>query len=429
MILLLGALAVLVIACGGGREPVSSGSRCTAGTDCYCDKVKNVSDPLYDANLLFCEDFEAPTMRLNQGVGNGAPYYGPWYDSTGWAGGGNNRGFNSYWSKVYGGGTDGFLWLSNSNQPPSPQYGSACSVPASAFCGGGLGCCSGHKTWDSENRWDGNNYSPMMAIYDSASDFDAEIASMEAPTNTAGGGPAGCFDGNACLAFRIQVGATSGIAGEAGFTAVTEVGLTMAIAYPNNSLSSGIWGTDALPAAWKHNEWTTANPDSGKDGLFIFYNQNGPRSGRPFAGFFSAFETQNYSGSIIAETLGRASASALGVDWNTPTNYSQTTDWPEGTWGCVRGHWKITGSTQRMRVWFQGPGMSSEREIVDVTFETSTLDNRSGYMGMAWNAYANANSGTGYVPTTELTFRYEDNVHARAGTPVSCAQIGFTGAI
>jgi hypothetical protein len=46
------------------------------------------------------------------------------------------------------------------------------------------------------------------------------------------------------------------------------------------------------------------------------------------------------------------------------------------------------------------------------------------------NTYQNTNAGAqyGYVATTQLNFRYEDNMHVTAGMPVSCAQIGFVGA-
>jgi hypothetical protein len=208
----------------------------------------------------------------------------------------------------------------------------------------------------------------------------------------------------------------------------------MAMAYPTNSLASGIWGTAGSPAAWKHDEWATVNsPNCGFDGLFAFYNQTGPRSGRPFAGFIGAFGSGctggGYSGSITNVAAGNAEliGGGIGVYWNTPTNYDQARDWPEGTWGCVRGHLVISGGSEHYRVWFQGPNMTSERLLIDVTFTSAGLDNTGGYNGLKWNAYANTNQGGGYVASTALTFRYEDNVHVRKGLPVPCSQIGFTG--
>ena len=408
---LLFAIAVFV------ADRQARAASCTPGTDCYCDKVQGGS--LNDTALLFCEDFEAPTLRLNQGVGNGAPYYGPWYDNTGDS---NDRGHNSYWTQKYVGSVSGFQWATN--QPSSPTYGSACTFYAN---------CNGHKVWDSEDRWDGNAYTPYMAIYDEASDFTAENGALTVPTNTANGGAAGVFDGNASLTYRIPSGSNmlGGIAGIAPFgSTVFEIGLTMAIAYPTNSLSSGIWGTTGVPAAWKHNEWNTVNaPNCGYDGLFVFYNQEGPRSGRPFAGFIGAFGSDctggNYSGSITDQTAGSATATADFITWNSPENYDQATDWPEGTWGCVRGHLLVSGGIVRHRVWFQGPNDSEERLLIDISATTTGLDLVGGYNGMSWNDYANTNQGGGYTPSTALTFRYEDNLHVREGIPVSCAQIGF----
>ncbi|MEK7388865.1 MAG: hypothetical protein AAB036_04130, partial [Elusimicrobiota bacterium] len=259
-----------------------------------------------------------------------------------------------------------------------------------------------------------------------------ENGALTIPSNAAGGG-AGVFDGNASLSWRVPAGATHGIAGAASFRTVTEIGLTMAMAYPSNSLASGIWGQPGTEAAWKHNEWATVNsPNCGFDGLFAFYNQLGPRTGIPFAGFVGAFGSGctggTYSGTVIDQTAGSASAiSGIGVLWNTPSNYSQPTDWPFGAWGCVRGHISIGAETERLRVWFQGPYMTVERLIIDVSFTKAGLDNAGGYNGMKWNAYANTNQGMGYVASTETTFRYEDNVHARNGLPVSCAAIGFGG--
>lgn len=390
---------------------------CTKGTDCYCDKVQGGS--LNDTALLFCEDFEAPTLRNDQGVGNGSPYYGPWYDATGQSG---NRGVNSYWNRKYGNGVSGFLWASG--EPSSPTVGAAC----------GFANCSGHVVWDSSDRWDGNAYGPYMAIYDAASDFTAENGALTQPSNAANGGSNGCFDGNACLSWRIPTGATHGIAGQASFTNVTEIGLTMAMAYPTNSLTSGIWGVSGNRASWKHNEWKTVNaPNCGFDGLFAFYNQEGPIEGIPFAGFIGAFGSGctggGYSGSIVSQNAGAASliGGGNGVYWNSPSGYSQPTDWPFGTWGCVRGHIVIGATNETLKVWFQGPNDSAERLLIDVTYTKAGLDNVGGYDGMKWNAYANTNQGGGYTATTALTFRYEDNVHVRNGVPVSCAQIGFTG--
>jgi len=401
---------------------------CTPGTDCYCDKVKTAGSPIFDANLLLCEDFEAPTLYKNQGVGNGAPYYGPWYDDLGLTG---DRGHNSYWNRKYGNGVNSMLF--NSGEPAGPTLGSLC----------GFSACTGMKIWDPTNRWSANAYSPLAAIYTQASDFSAEIGTITPPRNAAGGG-SGVFDGNANFVHRYPLGSSSGIKGVASWATAFEVGMTMAVAYPNNATSSGIWGTSSVSASVKHNEWNTVtSPNCGYDGLFIFYNQQS-RNSWPFAGFIGSFGDCAGSGGIspaycaqvvaIVGTAGCGGGSTA-IQWQADTTlYQQTRDWPEGSWGCVRGHMSGIGTTSsRHRVWFTptaGPNAGIELLIVDFTYNDdagSNIDNRQGYRGLSWNGYANTNQGGGYVPTTQLTFRYEDNVHLRAGTPVSCSQIGFGG--
>ena len=80
----------------------ANAASCTAGTDCYCDKVAS-GGSLEDANLLFCEDFEAPSMRDydTSRDGDGAPYYGNFVDHNDGGGFTCNRGGNSYWYQNY----------------------------------------------------------------------------------------------------------------------------------------------------------------------------------------------------------------------------------------------------------------------------------------------------------------------------------------
>ncbi|MDO8742778.1 MAG: LamG-like jellyroll fold domain-containing protein, partial [bacterium] len=88
-----------------------------------------------------------------------------------------------------------------------------------------------------------------------------------------------------------------------------------------------------------------------------------------------------------------------------------------------------------MQMWFTGPTGVRKKLIdisgMDLTGHAANYKGVPGYTGLSWNAYANANAGSQYggVATTETTFRYEDNLHIRAGTPVSCASVGFGGSI
>ena len=83
-----------------------------------------------------------------------------------------------------------------------------------------------------------------------------------------------------------------------------------------------------------------------------------------------------------------------------------------------------------IKLWFKSEDDTAETLIVDADGLDDRvgggMDTSTGIRGLAWNAYANANQGVGgETPTTETTYRYEDNVHITAGPPVSCAQIGF----
>lgn len=434
----------LFIAVGLLALAAPSFAACTYGTDCYCDKVVPVAGTYYDSSLLLCEDFEAPTMRSNTGSGTttasargsgGTNAYGPWYDQTGDSG---DRGYNSYWNKTYGNG-DNNLWTTG--QPASPTVGSACTYAT----------CVGLKVWHPSDLWDANAYTPTVAIFTQSSDYTSEIGSLTVPTNTASGS-AGVFDGNATLVHRMAAGQTTGIIGQATWTTATEVGLTQAIGYASNATSVGIWGPVGTNASWKHNEWRTVNsPNCGYDGIFLMYNQQS-RNSWPFAGFLGGFGdcggygvgstngiVSSYCSSVVA-TVGTASCDTAGsngrynaVNWQADTTlYQQTRDFPEGTYGCVRGHMSGLGTTSaRMRIWFTptaGPNSGTELLILDFTYNDdsgSGFDNSAGYKGIKWNSYANTNQGGGYVATATTTFRYEDNVHIRTGTPVSCSQIGF----
>ena len=59
----------------GGGETGSIPDTCTDGVDCPCDRLSDPSDPLYDADLLFCEDFES--LALDDGGKGWSDLYGP----------------------------------------------------------------------------------------------------------------------------------------------------------------------------------------------------------------------------------------------------------------------------------------------------------------------------------------------------------------
>jgi len=401
-----------------------SAASCTKGVDCYCDRVQG--GDLNDTALLVCEDWEAPTLVNDQGVGNGAPYYGPWYDETG---GGFTcfRGFNSYFRQVWsdmnaGGGGD--HWPEG--QPSSPTLGCTCDT-------GGAGTCNA-GAWDATNRWQAVTGTGIAMMRDS--DYNVEVPSITPPSGRAGGG-SGSFDGAVSFAHRVKGGfpnTTDIHSGRSLGGTRRTFGITMAIAYASNVVASNIFFI-----AWKHNEWGDQ-----ADSLFVMYNHpSGATQTTPFdkhallyqqAGFGN--ETQSGCQTKLnaaTQTLGVFECSDVAFYYAAdPSVYDQAVDWSFGTWGCARGHFENMGLTNsRIRIWF-GSATVAEKLILDISnLDTSAMAASGGYNQLQLNSYANANNndGSGLEPsgTAETTFRYEDNMHIRTGAPVSCAQIGFGG--
>jgi hypothetical protein len=395
---------------------VSVAASCVPGTNCYCDMVKNVSSPIYDANLLMCEDFEAPTLRLNQGVGNGAPYFGPPYDNGGQSSP-NDRGRGGYWQKVYGNGVGAALW--SSGEPTSPKAGAPC----------GFSLCTGLKIWSVGDLWDANN--DALAAFLTDGQYTAE-PHLTAPTGKSGGG-AGSFDGTASLFSRVPAGESAGIYGNKTWTKTQTFGITGAVAYASNVVTSGLTASN-----WKGDEFVQNAAFAGGDGLFLFGNP--PFSETfPFYGFtFSNGATQSSCSAKLAaatKTTGsfRCDANGNFIYEASTAQYRQSRDWPLGTWGCARAYFKNIGSTSSaIQLWFTGPS-GVEVKIIDISNMdlTTHIAGRApaGYTGLAWNNYANVNQAGGGTPTREASGRYQDNYHIRAGAPVSCGQIGYTQSI
>lgn len=400
---------------------LAEAASCTAGTDCYCDCAKHTTGNYKNATceskgiigdataLLMCEDFEAPTLRQNTGFGGGAPYYGPPYDNTGDA---NHRGGNGYLQRTYGPGVDSNGW--GSGEPPSPTYGSPC----------GYTSC-GHKVWSVGDLWDANDYEPYWAFL-ADGEYTQEPNLVE-PSNRSGGG-SGAFDGTASKFSRVPTGSTAGVQGSGSWTKLTTFGITQAMAYAPNVVTSLL-----MNDMWKGNEWRSNPAEGGGDGLFLF-GKNGWPSYSPFYQTLGAGPQANCN-SILAgatQTTGTFSCDAAGTILYTANaaQYVQATNWALGAWGCVRGYFVNMGTTgASIEMWFTGPS-GTEIKIIDISNMDLTNSHANsggspGYLAFIWNNYANANQGGGGGPSTETSGRYEDNIHIRAGSPVSCAQIGY----
>lgn len=379
---------------------------CSDGADCYCDRVRDPGSSIHDPDLVLCEDFEASTLHDDGRVGGGAPLYGPWYDDTGYPGA---RGNNSYWHQHYGSSVGACAW--RNGQPSSPTRGTTCAF-GSCFPG----------EWRADNRWQANGFACLDIVRDG--EFDDEVTSLADPAGP--GGSSGVLDGRQSLAFRTAPGATGGIVGSAPFGhAVTSFGITMAVAYPANSLQAGIWN-----APWKHNEWVAVETGQ-NDGSFLFHNEFRIMDQSPFLQFMRyapGMNDSHCSSALSRADIRLGDLRCVGGDVlyvrADPGAYRRSRDFPLGTWACVRGHFQNLDSSQAsIEIWFNDTKVIDVRDLDANSF----LQARRGYNALLWNNYSNTNQGFGNVPTNQTTYRYEDNVHITEGPPVSCNQIGFSG--
>ena len=145
---------------------------CTRGVNCYCDRVKNVSSPIYDPNLVMCEDFEAPTLHDDVGFGNGAPTMAPGTTTRGPArtGGACIRGFEQLLSPTYGDPVGSCAWQNGA--PLTPRLGYPC-VPSGNNCYGGA--------WRPDDLWQANSFACISILRNG--EFGAEDANILPPTN------------------------------------------------------------------------------------------------------------------------------------------------------------------------------------------------------------------------------------------------------
>jgi hypothetical protein len=428
-------LALLLVV---AAAPFAEAAPCTAGVDCYCDRVAggDLNDPL----LLVCEDFDSPAYYQDVGLGTnggvstanrvggpGAAQYsksstvanGSWWSGNG-STNNRNRGGGSLWWGRYGNFTQGYNW--GPNQPTTPQSGNPCNFDIVTTSG-----CSGGPVWHPTGAWgstadSGGGPSPSTMFVIRNGEFALE--NHTAPTNASGGG-SGVFDGNASMAWRQPPGSTAGTGSGKSFGAIYRTfGMTVAMAYPLNSTSSGIWG-----GSWKHMEFCQTLGNCAGDGLLVFHNQGSRLGSSPFSWMFmigspedQAACTAKLNASIAAglKPFGHAFCDLNGnLNYGGGSNYLQSRDWPDGMWGCVRGYFENMGTvSSRIRIWLT-TGMVTDLPIVDLTMDFTGQGSRNGYGGLFWDHYKN------FGTNTVVTYRYKDNLHIRAGAPVSCNQIGF----
>lgn len=422
---------------------------CTDETDCLCDRSAIVRDE----RLLFCEDFEAITLRRDTNLGAGRYPWGPPYDNTNWS---ENRGNNGYWFHKFNTPSTRCAFQpgppGSPTTPPAIQKGAACTVAAQA--------CFAPRMWHPTNLWNGNENEEInlprdpraeMACISMLEDngFNAEVDTLSAPVAPNLG--SGVFDGHVSLGHRnpgcpgtscSDRDYSGGISGEVRFgKTVFTMGITMAVAYASNVDRTGIWDD-----AWKHNEFQTVSGGRNHD-AFLGFGQNDsvPWTGaendqtRPLQQF-----AKPSSGNGKPECLAAiASATIRKGDLRCNRNgilhfrpelrsYDWASDWGPGKWACLRGYYQDLGGPgdSTIRIWF------NDELLIDFEADLSWTNSGSGWTQYKLNNFSNANQKDGNgkfcndrfgddTCTSETTYRYEDNLVLREGEPVSCETIGF----
>lgn len=389
----------LLATAGGG-----AGATCTDGVDCYCDTIS-------DASLINCEDAEAAAYYAFTGH-----HWVRDHDTYGVG----SRGQGSLWQDLYN--QPGANYWTPGQPNGSPRKGATCTNNGQGNACGLKEYCSAAQgavvDGGGADCWEAN--SGAAIDIERENDFKAEIGSL-----TLSGGKGLTADiggpGKQHIAFRIGVGDTAGIVGGVDFSATTEVGYSSLVAYSSNLSSTGI-----LSDYWKGHEWGTL------DYIEWWTNGNmlnvGTAATFPFRNFFwqkSGSGTSACNAALDAALLvGDGSCDGGKIYFGAVNGagvgqYDQATDWPFGTWGCVRGHMTGLGTSDlEVRIWF------NEELVIHIDgFDGSTYLQNQDYRIFRWNHYANKNIAPS--TTTATAFVYEDNAHLRKGAPVSCAAIGF----
>lgn len=401
--------------------PPLSGA-CTNGSSCYCDKARGtgtlgISDPSYNAAIVYCEDFDDDEFRITSGSANWVAA-----DQAG------NRGGDSLWARRYGNGAFGSYW--ENNEPnASPTYGVAC-----AFAGG----CTGMKEWDEDDRWQANALEPWIDIIDEASDFTAEDAAAGTPTIDGTGGQS--FFGNAMLAYRNGPGRPATDRGAGGI--IHSRGASIG---PINQLGyTAMWGYDAkvldysiLSQAWKHDEVVGVRGGAA-NGLLGFRSTGNadplpPLSSDRFP-FHNLIFTEGYScATMIASAnfhgLSRAFCDGADNFQHETTSFSFAASWDLTKQHCVSWYWDFrTINSVTLKAWFDGTLVI---HVTGLNMTGSMYDGLGGTNGVGSVAFNNYSNRSNLSDPQNLTARpgvnrrYADNVTIVNSTPQLCSKLGF----
>lgn len=408
----------------------ASGGSCTDGVDCLCDTISTTS------TKVFCEDFENIDY-YEGGVGD-------WSDTDPGPGGLNDRGKGSAWQQRFGAGVEGGLY---NYADGVPNIGSRCDYGATAPVppGSDYAGCSGQREWCSAAQgaltshgtsdcW-GPFPDPDGVFIDiqRSGDYDAEVTDLTLTGGT--GETSDVGGGKAHLAQRLDAGAPGGKHGTPylklgtnggtaiDFSNLTEVGLTMKLAYSPNIFTEA---DTVLDGPWKHDEWGgTTSGGGGIEHWNLGRTGCGDLTEFPYNGFmFATSESAcNTALSSATKTVGNADCTdAPALRLCSTSAYDQATHFPGGQWACHQAHIKGL-NTSDVDIEIKHNGVTV---IKLENFDGAALLNKN-YNNFTFNHFANTNdpASGGSVESSETMYRYEDDIVVVNGPPEPCSSIGM----
>lgn len=400
---------VTVTGCGGSQQ-----SSCTDGVDCYCDRVADPGDPLYDPIALLCEDFESADYYEN--TANSWAASPPGFDIF--------RGGNSRWGLTYG--PPGAAWWS-SGQPPLPvRIGFQCGATPPQVCNYKEYCSEQQGNLaDGNGRdcWQGNDTAGIDI--QRVGDVDDEGYGLTLDEK---------HQGRQWIFERVAVGEVAGFFGERSFGGQkTEIGFTGLIALSSNHGPALFdqdtegefdgWNASAgfFNNPMKFDEWDT------NDHTLFLGNTGAPLSAAPYAPQPHANSSAACADLRDNATYLAGSISCNGTAIQIRANFNREAEWPFGTWACAKGHIKGLGTDNgEYYIWHNETmifGATGLRFASDL--ETNLANGINHYR---FNQHYNGNgTGSNLHPNLQSFGRYRDNTHIRNGPPVSCASIGWAG--